>query len=130
LRLSVKPFKLSRQRVKYVFGASIQTRLNEYKEGEKTHKGIPSTLIELPPAQPQNGTDENGMYTEIVVPQDFEPGSIMVFATELEVSGYALSSLFSGSLMCHHACRASKATLMPFAGRMLMLLSHPWTWST
>jgi glycogen debranching enzyme len=84
LHVTVNPFKLSRQHVKYVFGASIKTRLSEYKEGETTHRGIPSTLIELPPAPLQSGTDENGMYTEVVVPQDFEPGSIMVFRTQLE----------------------------------------------
>src|SRR4051812_19285002 len=92
-RLSVNPFKLSRQHVKYVFGASIRTRINEYKEGETTHKGIPSTLIELPPPELRSGNDENGMYTDIVVPQDFEPGSIMLFATELEVRAYSYPAM-------------------------------------
>lgn len=81
----VKPIKLSRTKITYVLGASITTRLSEYKDGS-THGGIPSTLEEIPEPNVRVGNDQDGDYSEIIVPDSFEPGSILVYATDMHVS--------------------------------------------
>lgn len=60
----------------------------KWSSDPKTHHGIPSELLEIPSSavEIKNSQDGDGDYAEIAVPNDFEPGSIMVFATEMTVS--------------------------------------------
>ncbi|BEJ13378.1 hypothetical protein CspHIS471_0305520 [Cutaneotrichosporon sp. HIS471] len=82
----INPFRLGRTRARFIFGASIHTRRNEWKDDPKVHYGIPSTLtpIRAEEVTMRCGTDDNGNYTEVVVPDSFDPGSIMVFETAME----------------------------------------------
>ncbi|OCF33773.1 glycogen debranching enzyme [Kwoniella heveanensis BCC8398] len=80
----IKPIKLSRTTIDYLFGASITTDFGAWKDDRKTHKGIPSTLTEVPEPAIRHGKDGDGDYSEIIVPDHFEPGSIMVFATSMD----------------------------------------------
>lgn len=50
------------------------------------HYGIPSTLEEIPASAVPvtTGQDENGEYTELGLPANFTPGSVMVFATHMD----------------------------------------------
>ncbi|KAK8847657.1 glycogen debranching enzyme [Kwoniella newhampshirensis] len=89
----IKPIKLGRTKINYLFGASISTRFNEWKDDPKTHKGIPSTLTEISEPAIRTGTDGDGEYQEIVIPDVFEPGSIMVFSTAMEGIAPDLDSL-------------------------------------
>jgi glycogen debranching enzyme len=84
---AVKPAKLSRTKINYLCGASIKTHFDQWKDNANTHGGIPSELIELPAPEIRVGKDDDGEYSEIVVPDDFEPGSILLFATDMDVSG-------------------------------------------
>ena len=52
-------------------------------------KGLPATLDELPEIVAPQGLDGEGPYTEIVIPEVFPPGSILVFETQLQ--GYDAS---------------------------------------
>jgi glycogen debranching enzyme len=91
----VKPISLSRTKINYLFGASLKTHIDQFKYDSATFGGIPSELIEIETPEIRVGRNENGEeYSEIVIPDEFEPGSIMVFATDMDV-GSLLSSPLS-----------------------------------
>lgn len=69
-----------------MFGAGIETRLSEWQDDPKTHNGIPSTLYDIPSGPVKVDNDADGPYSEITVPDTFEPGSILVYSTVMEVS--------------------------------------------
>lgn len=50
------------------------------------HRGMDSELIDIAKPEIRTGEDGDGSYAEVVVPDEFAPGSIMVFATDMEVS--------------------------------------------
>lgn len=77
---------MSRTKANFIFGASIETRPKEWKDDDKVHYGIPSTLVQITEdAVPVRfGRDENGDYTEIALPPSFNPGSILVFETKMD----------------------------------------------
>ena len=65
-------------------GATIDIPSYEAPIDTKVLRGLPSNLVELPPAVAVEGEDQDGPYSEIVVPDKFPPGSIMLFATQLQ----------------------------------------------
>jgi glycogen debranching enzyme len=67
---------------------SVKTHFDQWKSGEKTHKGIPSELVAVKQPEIRTGQDDDGEYSEIVVPDEFAPGSIMVFSTDMDVSAF------------------------------------------
>lgn len=70
--------------MQYVFGATLKTRFSNWKDDPKLHRGIPSTLEKISSPVIREGSDGED-YAEIIVPDSFEPGSIMVFATDMSV---------------------------------------------
>ena len=79
------PFKLDRTRVNYILGKSLEVVSTDAPQDSKYLGGLPSKLIDL--AEPQvRTTEEDGRlrFSEIVVPDFFPPGSVMLFATEME----------------------------------------------
>ncbi|SPO47047.1 probable 4-alpha-glucanotransferase / amylo-1,6-glucosidase (glycogen-debranching enzyme) [Moesziomyces antarcticus] len=79
------PFKLDRQRVTYVLGKTLEVTSTEAPQDAKYLDGLPSKLIDL--AEPEVRINEDGgrlRYSEIVVPDFFPPGSVMLFATEMD----------------------------------------------
>lgn len=42
-------------------------------------------MIEIETPEIRVGKNESGGYAEIVIPEEFNPGSIMVFATDMDV---------------------------------------------
>ena len=78
----VEPIRLRGSSAEFIFGASI-----EFTEGAPvphTITGIPSRLVHLQPVTPSWGSDDQGPYSDIEVPDYFPPGSIMIFETQLE----------------------------------------------
>ena len=86
----MKPIRLSQTNVKYVFGVTLRTRFSEWQDDPKVHRGIPSTVEDLPEPTIRLGR-EGEEYAEIVVPDAFDPGSIMVFATDMAVGPFNLT---------------------------------------
>lgn len=79
------PFKLDRTRVNYILGKSLEVTSTDAPKDEQYLNGLPSQLVDL--AEPEVRTTEEGgrlRYSEIVVPDFFPPGSVMLFATEME----------------------------------------------
>ena len=79
----INPLKISRSSVNFIFGASVKINANEWKDDKEIHRGMPSELIEVSSPEIRHGKDDDGEYAEIVVPNEFPPGSIMVFETAM-----------------------------------------------
>ncbi|KAG9018392.1 hypothetical protein FRB93_000095 [Tulasnella sp. JGI-2019a] len=75
------PVKLVRTKAEFVFGASIDIPSYDTPSPPPTTlRGLKSTLVHIPAFTPKReGTD-----TQIIVPESFPPGSVMVFATQME----------------------------------------------
>lgn len=56
----------------------------ELQADPKFIRGLPSTLIDIAPVQAVEGSDNEGLYSDIVVPDIFPPGSVMLFETQLQ----------------------------------------------
>ena len=91
--LAVAPIKLSRTQTKYIMGASIKVHSYDPSKSTTTLEGLPTTLVDVPLPQQNVGEDEQGPYTEIVVPDVFPPGSIMVFVTSMAGTSEDLDAL-------------------------------------
>lgn len=63
----------------------MKTHPEQFNESDQTFKSIPSELVEITECEVRAGSDENGSYAEVVVPNQFEPGSILLFKTEMKV---------------------------------------------
>ena len=88
---TVEPIRLRGSSAKFIFGASI-----EFSEGAPvpdTITGIPSKLVHIQPPTPSWGSDSQGPYSDITVPDYFPPGSIMIFETQLEGLDPALDTI-------------------------------------
>ena len=81
---TVDPIKLRRTKAQFILGTTVDIPSYEIPIDTKTIRGLPSALINVTPFKPTEATDGDGPYTEIVVPDKFPPGSIMVFATQME----------------------------------------------
>ncbi|KIY70306.1 glycoside hydrolase family 133 protein [Cylindrobasidium torrendii FP15055 ss-10] len=79
----INPVKLRRTKAKFIYGASLEISSYEANEDPTTLKGLPSTLVELPTVVVPQGLDHEGPYSEIVVPDYFPPGSVMLFETQI-----------------------------------------------
>jgi len=81
---SVEPIKLRRTKAKFIYGASLEFSSYDDPRDPKIIKGLPSKLREMPSVVVPQGIDQEGPYAEIVVPEYFPPGSILVFETQLQ----------------------------------------------
>jgi glycogen debranching enzyme len=78
----VDPVKLRRTKAKFVYGATVDVSYDYTKDTEKL-TGLKSTFVELPAVVAPQGMDGEGPFTDIIVPESFPPGSIMIFETEI-----------------------------------------------
>jgi glycogen debranching enzyme len=80
----VKPIKLSHTVATYLFGASLEILPANLPHNDATLRGLSAGLSDIHPEPPHRGSDSEGPFTEIIVPEFFPPGSIMVFETHME----------------------------------------------
>lgn len=80
----VNPIKLRRSKAKFIYGARIEFSSYEVKKDPNTLRGMPGKLIEMANVSVPQGQDGEGPYSEIVVPDYFPPGSIMLFETQMQ----------------------------------------------
>jgi glycogen debranching enzyme len=76
--------KLRRTKAKYIYGARLDFSSYDSRNDEKTLRGMDGTLVELPTVVVPQGLDDEGPYGEVIVPEEFPPGSIMLFETQLQ----------------------------------------------
>ncbi|KAH9479582.1 Glycogen debranching enzyme [Psilocybe cubensis] len=83
-RGNIDPIKLRRTKAKFILGASLNVLDGAIPDDPNLLKGLASKLEEMDPVVVPQGLDHEGPYAEIVVPEYFPPGSIMVFETQLQ----------------------------------------------
>ncbi|KAF8584023.1 glycoside hydrolase family 133 protein [Ramaria rubella] len=77
------PTKLARTNAKFILGASINIPSYDLEPDDKIIRGLSSHLIELATVTPSQGSNADGPYSEITVPEFFPPGSVLLFVTQL-----------------------------------------------
>lgn len=82
-RPAVSNFKLRRSRAKFIYGAHLEFASYDPRDDETELRGIDGKLVEMPPVVVPQGLDDEGPYAEVIVPEYFPPGSIMLFETQL-----------------------------------------------
>lgn len=82
--MPVDNVKLRRTKAKFVYGAHIEFSSYDNRSDEKTLRGMDGKLIEMKSVAVPQGLDGEGPFGEIVVPEFFPPGSIMVFETQMQ----------------------------------------------
>lgn len=82
--IQVNPIQLRRTRAKYILGASIEIPSYELPNDDQYLKGLPSKLVDIAAASIARKSDDSGPFSEIAVPENFPPGSIMIFETQIE----------------------------------------------
>ncbi|KAJ7852071.1 central domain of glycogen debranching enzyme-domain-containing protein [Mycena olivaceomarginata] len=87
--LLVDPIKLRCTRVKFILGAGLDIASYNVPKDAHTLQGILAKLVELEPLVVPQGLNGEGPHSEILVPEYFPPGSIMLFKTHLH--GYDAS---------------------------------------
>lgn len=80
----IDPIKLRRTRAKFILGATIEIKSYEYPKDAKSLQGLPSNLVEIPTVVALESLDHEGPFSEIIVPEHFPPGSIMLFETQMQ----------------------------------------------
>lgn len=76
--------KLSRTKAQFILGASIEIPSYELEVDDKIIRGLQSRLVDLAAVTPAEGSDHDGPFSEITVPEFFPPGSILLFVTQLQ----------------------------------------------
>ncbi|KAG7093876.1 hypothetical protein E1B28_007515 [Marasmius oreades] len=80
----ISPIKLRRTRARFILGASLDISSYEDQCDEKTIRGLRARLVNMLPVVVPQHLDDEGPYSEIIVPDEFPPGSIMLFETTLQ----------------------------------------------
>lgn len=81
---TVEPVKLRRTKAKMILGYSLEISSYDDASDSTTLRGLPSKLVPIPTVKATEGSDSDGPYSDIIVPSNFPPGSILVFETQLE----------------------------------------------
>ncbi|KAK0548553.1 bifunctional 4-alpha-glucanotransferase/amylo-alpha-1,6-glucosidase [Tilletia horrida] len=95
-RGDINPIRLDRTKVQYIFGKTLQITDREQKEDPDTLRGLPSKLVDVPCPRIEVGHVDGSdavAYSEIIVPDQFPPGSVMFFATQMDGLSASLDEL-------------------------------------
>ncbi|TCD67967.1 hypothetical protein EIP91_011768 [Steccherinum ochraceum] len=80
----ITPIKLRRTKAKFVYGAHIDISSYDVDKDPSTLRGLPGKLVEMPEVVAPQGLDGEGPFAEIIVPDYFPPGSVMIFETQMQ----------------------------------------------
>ncbi|KAG6905818.1 hypothetical protein DXG01_000544 [Tephrocybe rancida] len=80
----IDPIKLHQTRAKFIIGASINISSYEVSKNANSLQGMPNKLVEMAPVVIPQGLDYEGPYAEVIVPEYFPLGSIMIFETQMQ----------------------------------------------
>ncbi|CAO1628195.1 unnamed protein product [Parajaminaea phylloscopi] len=84
-RGQVAPIKLDGTRVQYIAGKTLSIKDRNPPQSEQVLSGFESELIDVPAPQVNEGRKEDGtLFSEIIVPDNFPPGSIMLLASAMD----------------------------------------------
>ena len=80
----VNNVKLRRTKARFILGASLDIQSYEIPEDDKLLSGLPAKLVPMPTVVVPQGLGREGPFSEIIVPENFPPGSVLVFETQLQ----------------------------------------------
>lgn len=80
---AVPPIILRGSKATYVLGAALEIDSHDDPSTDKTLKGLKATLRGMKTPRIETRHDHDGDFDEIVVPDYFPPGSVMIFATQM-----------------------------------------------
>ena len=80
----MEPIKLYGTTVEFITGSTIEIISHDDQSTTTTLKGLSSKLTSIAPIVATSKSDDNGNYSEILVPAHFPPGSVMIFATSMD----------------------------------------------
>lgn len=92
-RGNINPFRLNRTSANFIMGKTLQITDRKAPKNDKFVQGVPSKLIDLGAPVIKKGSDHDGPFSEIVVPDNFPPASIMLFSTTMDGLGAELDTL-------------------------------------
>jgi len=92
-RGQIAPFKLNRTKAKFILGKTLEVTSRCIPKDKSTLLGLPSKLVDVSAPPMKEGEDHDGFFTEITVPENFPPGSIMLFSTYMDGLGSELDTL-------------------------------------
>jgi glycogen debranching enzyme len=95
----VSPVKLRRTRCQFVFGTTIDISSYELSKDTRLLRGLTARLTDMATVVVPQGLDTEGPYSEVVVPDYFPPGSIMVFETRMQGLDIDLEALCSSGAL-------------------------------
>lgn len=78
------PIILRGSKATYVAGATLEVTSHDDASTKETFKGLPAQLKEIPCPKIESKTDDDGHFDQVVVPDHFPPGSILVFQTYMD----------------------------------------------
>lgn len=81
---TVPPVILRGSKVRYILGGVLEITSHEDQSTKSTFKGLQCKLQNISSPEIHSGIDNDGQYEEVIVPEYFPPGSVMVFATHME----------------------------------------------
>ncbi|KAH8116274.1 glycoside hydrolase family 13 protein [Phellopilus nigrolimitatus] len=79
----IDPIRLRKTKAKFILGSALDITAYEIDD-PKLLRGLPSSLVNIAPVTPSESSDHEGPYSEIIVPEYFPPGSVMLFETQLQ----------------------------------------------
>lgn len=77
----MSPIKLRGTKVELLFPIGLEVRSHDFVPEENFLSGLPSSLITLDGPDLHEEFDENGQFTEIILPTEFPSGGVMLFKT-------------------------------------------------
>jgi len=80
----IKPIQLRRTKAKFILGSYINVTSYDIDQDPNILRGLPSSLVDIEPVIPHEGSDHEGPFSEVVVPDFFPPGAVMLFETQLQ----------------------------------------------
>lgn len=90
---AVSPITLRRTKATFVLGAALEIESEADANDKSTLRGMKASLSSLPVPPMSNKTDDDGPFLEVLVPEHFPPGSVIVLATEMEGMDASLDKL-------------------------------------
>ncbi|TFK32810.1 glycoside hydrolase family 13 protein [Crucibulum laeve] len=94
----IKPIQLRRTRAKFILGTSLDIPTYDAGSDPDTLSGLPAKLLDNASVVVPQGLDHEGPYAEIIIPEHFPPGSIMIFETQLQEYDASLDSFCSSGV--------------------------------
>ncbi|GBC01200.1 hypothetical protein RclHR1_00410027 [Rhizophagus clarus] len=95
---SISPIKLRGTRVELVFSTTLKVHSREFTPHKDYLTGISSSLESLNGPNLRKISDDHGYYTEVTLPKEFPPGSVMLMKTWVDKQHNGLDEFLTSNV--------------------------------